>query len=115
MSDSLMLEATGESAERLSEILRLCSSWRDEEPSWASWKKVDSAIVFCRFPTSGEAFPNEVDHMQASTFAIKHLEKLSREHWPPQPDIDGDIHEGWKVLHDWNGTRVEPFWMIYHK
>ncbi|WP_282046349.1 hypothetical protein [Roseibium album] len=113
MSDSLMLETTGETVERLAKALELCTHWKDSPAKFPSWGEHDGGICFPRF--EGNSFPVEIGARQAAEMAFDFIMKLPHEEWPREPDIDGSCKRGWKVVHGWDCTTVLPFWMIYHK
>ncbi|WP_298981494.1 hypothetical protein [uncultured Roseibium sp.] len=113
MSDSLMLETTGEGVERLAKALELCTDWKDDPAEFRAWGNHDAGLCFLRH--EGNMFPSPINARQAAEMAFAFLEKIPREKWPQKPDIDGHCNKGWKVRHSWEGTTVLPFWMIYHK
>ena len=116
MSDSLMLEATGEGVERLTDVLSVCSQWKNDPPKFEGWKKDAGTIVFTRFCSDDFiAFPTTLTSEQAASIAAKYIDNLPTPEWPREPDIDGHCKKGWKVVHDDSMTTIEPFWMIYHK
>jgi hypothetical protein len=118
MSDSLTVEATGEGKDRLAQVLSICISWKNVEPTWQSWKKTKAGgIVFSRHSNQNgfTDFPAPVGPVEAAATACAVLSCIDIKKWPPKPDIDGSVHRGWRVKQDFYGVTVEPFWMIYHK
>ncbi len=113
MSDTLMIEATGQSVERLTATLALCGSWEGDEAAFYGWGEHENGICFPAH--GGTKFPVPINARQAAEIAFEFIDKLPREKWPQQPDIDGDCKRGWKVVRGWDGTVIVPFWMIFHK
>jgi hypothetical protein len=111
MSDSLEIIATGEGEKRLSIVLSLCVCRENNKAAFERWVRYNGGLSFP--DRGGIEFPVPIDGEQAAKMAIEVLAKQND--WPSQPDIDGHCERGWRVESDWTGTKVLPFWMIYHK
>lgn len=112
MSDSLMIEATGEDYDRLRDVFHLAPS-----RTYAAATVIDGTLRFLQFKgDSGENFPFSLPTDICAAIAREWLEdsKLS---YGPKPDIDGSCERGWKVHASNMGDHltVSPHWMIYHK
>lgn len=111
MSDSLEIIATGEGEKRLASVLSLCTDWENDAALFGSWAHCDGGLRFTA--RGGTPFPIPIEAAEAAKMALGVIANLNE--WPREPDIDGDCQRGWRVEHDWSGTKVLPFWMIYHK
>ena len=117
MSDSLMLETTGRGEDRLKEALRLAPVDRVNHVSWLG----DCLLLASEFD---DAKPQKMhfDPDIMSGVVIDWLrrtkgssDRYAAPQWPPKPDIDGDIKQGWRLVSCDSEIRVYPHWMIYHK
>lgn len=111
MSDNLEIIATGEGLVRLSAVLALCTNWENDKAAFSGWAFLDGGIFFK--DREGTPFPAPIDCDQAAKMALDVLRDSKQ--WPREPDIDGHCAKGWRVEQDWEGTKVLPFWIIYHK
>jgi hypothetical protein len=109
-----MIEATGETAERLTAVLALCSRFRDIEPRFLGWR-ADGGSLYLTYFDIANTFPVRIGADIAAALALEFLGQIKDNDWPARPDIDGSLKKGWKLRQDCDGVTISPFWMIYHK
>lgn len=73
------------------------------------------------------SLPAELDAELTAPIVVAWLKGLTREQFPPEPDVDGSVTRGWRVCDRYHGPEegldwaagvfcvVYPEWTIYHK
>jgi hypothetical protein len=117
MSDSLMIEVTGRGEDRLKEALRLAPVDRINHVSWCGNYLVMGYEHDDKKPQKMCFHPDLM-----SGVVIGWLERTKGSNktyaapdWPQEPDIDGEVKKGWRLVSDNREILVHPHWMIYHK
>ncbi len=59
-----------------------------------------------------QTFPVVMPPKDLSSMIMRWIEKA---HFPPKPDIDGDLFRGWHLVSDHREIAISPEWMICHK
>lgn len=119
MSDSLMLEVTGEGQERLVEALNLAPTQRI---TGVIWERTQNCLKL--------NYEHDEKGSQRLPFAPRQVvstitDWLERRRgsnasyaapvWPKEPDIDGDCERGWRLVADDRKIEIHPHWIICHK
>lgn len=119
MSDSLMIEATGDDSDRLKATLEICPLQRITGVVWEN----NSLILKHEFDSlnpSRMTFPpalmvDVISDWLGRTKTSRPNYLYAAPEWPKQPDVDGDVKRGWRVIADIHQIEVHPLWMIYRK
>jgi hypothetical protein len=116
MSDSLMLEITGEGRDRLIAALDLCA----EERVTGIMQGANRLLL--SYEHDGQMRMNFPPSLMADV-AIEWLKRTPGSNraylaptWPDQPNIDGSCKKGWRLVFAHGGPiEIHPHWMVYHK
>jgi hypothetical protein len=117
MSDSLMMEVTGQGKDRLVRAIELC----DIDHATGVEQRGNELVIFW----SHDSKTGQPLAVKPTAFADGIIEWLGKTKgtnryylapdFGPEPDIDGHCEKGWKLISRDREIRVAPQWMIYHK
>jgi hypothetical protein len=121
MSDSLMLEVTGEGKERLIKAIELSGV---KYSTGIEQRGNDLVIFYNSSDSTGKKLPiNPVLFVDAIIEWLGRGKSVNSYYafpdYGPEPDIDGHCKKGWKLTYSDLAARgeikISPQWMIYHK
>ena len=120
MSDTLMLEATGEGVDRLKALLSLDGTRRitgmvqKENALILNWEHEGGARV--PFPPAVLADQIIAWLMNRDGKVVSNPNFLGAE-YGKEPDIDGHCKKGWRIIvgSASDPITIKPQWMVYHK